>query len=424
VSPAPPLLIVPALVAAKIRLWGTWGPIEVKPDPIENLVVVNSVGSKEVLRYTDPKMLPNHYLQSSTSVGGAGWWYEVETEVHALHFHLVQRSGLGMETSRLKSHVKNGWRIPPVDRPIPVLAWSRDEAGTEEWSAWWVDAHSSVPGLVEVLTDVPPFSVLQGHWPVDELSTTRVVIVGLGSIGSVIAETLADFAIAHLDLVDPDRLYEHNLARHRLGSRDLGRHKVNALTEYLMQRHPELVIARWPCNVIVDADVMRPLFAKADLVVGATDGVASRRVINHLARRAGVPAVLACVLEDGALGEIVRVRRPTGCLSCYRETLEEMGSLNPEPNLDAGYGTGTAERPMTAVGGDLVAVGALAAKVAVATLLEQRGHWDQRLPGDVATIGLQPVPNLGPPFDIERAGDVRWDTIGPSRPECTTCTQP
>jgi molybdopterin/thiamine biosynthesis adenylyltransferase len=287
---------------------------------------------------------------------------------------------------------------------------------------WWVSRTHATPGPIEVLAEVSPWSDLTGLWPLDQLGSAKVVVVGLGSIGSVVAESLADYAVGRLDLVDSDRLLRHNLVRHRLGRRDLGRLKVNAMADHLTDRREGLEVGKWPRDVILDADVIRPLFAQADLIVGATDGVASRRVINHLARRAGVPVVFACVLEHGALGEILRIRPETGCLVCYRQTLEEAGSLDPERDLDLGYGTGTTHRPMTAVGGDLSTVGCLAAKVAVATLLEGRGRWEQRVPGDALTLGLQPVPGRAAPFDIEEAVGVRWHEIGPPRPGCFTCT--
>jgi molybdopterin/thiamine biosynthesis adenylyltransferase len=304
---------------------------------------------------------------------------------------------------------------------MPVLTWSPVENGNALWSIWWVSKEAATPGSLEVVTDAPPVTDLSDAWPVEYLATASVVIVGVGSIGSVIAETLASYAVGELALVDPDRLLRHNLVRHRLGRRDLGRFKVNAMADLLQDRYPHIQAERYPVDVIYEADLMRPLFAHADVIVGATDGVASRRVINHLARRAQVPAVLACVLEDGALGEVVRVRPGTGCLLCYRAKLEADGSLDPEPRLDQDYSLGSPHLPMTAVTGDLATVGTLAGKIAVSTLLERQGRWAQRLPGDVAVIGLQPVPDLPPPFNLERAGDVRWDDIGPSVPDCPTC---
>jgi molybdopterin/thiamine biosynthesis adenylyltransferase len=79
---------------------------------------------------------------------------------------------------------------------------------------------------------------------------------------------------------------------------------------------------------------MRPLFARSDVVLCASDGVTSRRVANHLARRAGVPIVFAAVFEEGAFGEVIRVRPRTGCLLCLRKSLQERDVLDPEPGVD------------------------------------------------------------------------------------------
>lgn len=425
IRPQPPFVLLPSDCAERIEAWGSWGPINVQSHDSERLMVVQSVGDRQIMALpTHARWSREHYLSSATVVPIAGWWYEVDPQLHDLHIHLLRRSGVGVATDLIRGAVKGSWHFPPENQPIPILTCSRDGEGCSSWSMWWVSRTEATPGPMEVVADVSPLSDLAGAWPVDVLQNSHIVVVGLGSIGSVVAETLADFAVGKLTLVDPDRLLRHNVVRHRLGVRDIGRFKVNAMAEYLSQRHRELEIDPWPANVISEADIMRPLFRDADLVIGATDGVAARQVINHLARRAGTSLVLACVLENGALGEILRLRPQTGCLSCHRRNLEESGQMNPEPALDRGYGFGDPHLPMTAVGGDLVAVGVMAAKVAVATLLERKGHWNQRLPGDAMTIGLQPVPDAGPPFDIERAGDIRWSFIGPIRSDCLTCAEP
>lgn len=136
--------------------------------------------------------------------------------------------------------------------------------------------------------------------------------------------------------------------------------------------------------------------------------------------------MLACVLENGRLGEVLRLRpwADRGCLTCQRTALFEMGGLLPEPTLDVEYGTGATHRPMTAVGADLHLIGQLAAKVTVATLLEPRGHPDQVLDGEHALIALRPQPGWTPPFDIRRQGEVKWLPAGPRTPGCPTCESP
>ena len=84
-------------------------------------------------------------------------------------------------------------------------------------------------------------------------------------------------------------------------------------------------------DVSADADMMRPLFDVSDVVICAADGVGPRRVVSHLARRTTVPAVLACVLEEGEIGEIIRLMPwPTsGCLLCHRQHLVDAAGFDP-----------------------------------------------------------------------------------------------
>jgi hypothetical protein len=75
---------------------------------------------------------------------------------------------------------------------------------------------------------------------------------------------------------------------------------------------------------------------------------------------------------------------------------------------------------MTAVGSDLALMGDFAAKVVVATLLEDAGHHDQRLPGDWALLGLRGDLRLRAPFDVPM-GEIRWSPMADPVPGCPTC---
>src|SRR2546423_5303777 len=88
-----------------------------------------------------------------------------------------------------------------------------------------------------VVDDTEPLlAPLPGSWPLEELADARVLLIGVGSIGSAAARALASAGIRHLTLVDPDRLLNHNLARHRVHPRHVGRFKVDAMREQLRDR--------------------------------------------------------------------------------------------------------------------------------------------------------------------------------------------
>lgn len=311
-------------------------------------------------------------------------------------------------------------------RPDGQVVVTRAPDSTPEWAAWWVDDTIASPLDTEVLNPpaVDPIGDLGPHWPVGDLGR-RVVIVGLGSIGSAAAHALARYGVRDIVLVDPDRLRSHNVVRHQCEREDVGRYKVDAVRDALVRRWPGLRVEALRRDVIAAADAMRPLLRDAALVLCAADGVAARRTVNHLARRADCTAVFACVLRDGAVGEVLRVRPwpELGCLLCVRALLVEHGTIDPEPALDATYGLGNAHRPMTAVGSDLTLIGEFAAKAAVATLLEEAGHYAQVFRRDWALIGLQMDRTAPEPFDLF-PGQVHWlPETGeiPSRATCPTC---
>jgi molybdopterin/thiamine biosynthesis adenylyltransferase len=199
--------------------------------------------------------------------------------------------------------------------------------------AWHIAGDGVAPLDIECEPEVLGSAQLAPYWPAQYLAGATIMVVGVGSIGGAAAHALAAYGVGHLILVDHDRLRWHNLVRHVSGAAHVGRLKVAALREDLQLLRPDTKVAAFPLDVVTDADQIRALLPGTDLVVGATDGVAPRRVISHLARRANVDAILACVLEDGGIGELLRLRpwRDRGCLVCQRQAFRDAGSIDPGP---------------------------------------------------------------------------------------------
>ncbi len=423
------IILVPHEAAAKIRDSGAWGRVTFRVSDAENAGYVRAigVGPDMLLPVTiEPK---THFLNSGEDREG-GCWYRVEPELHALWVDCQRRRSI-LKLDGFADFVTSGFKGPGGGTYI-AITYASDidarfpDAGIAGLAAWRVSADGVQPLDIECQPAVLGNAQLAEQWPVAQLAATTVMVVGAGSIGGAAVQALAGYGIGRLFLVDYDRLRWRNLVRHTSGPGHVGKLKVSALRDELKLLRPETEVRAYPLDVVAGADQIRPLLTHANLVVCAADGVAPRRVVSHLARRAGLDAVLACVLEDGGLGEVLRLRpwKDRGCLVCQRQSLAAAGGIDPEPNLDAGYGTGTRHRPMTAVAGDLHLVGQLAAKVAVATILERGGHADQRLAGEHALLALRPQPDWAPPFDLGRAGAVRWLGASPPLPGCPTCEDP
>lgn len=416
------LIVTPDVVALLTGYTAAWGTLTLALTEVDDAVGV--VGASEGLQgvtVTNRQALRNHFLSAVDTQADAGVWYRAAPELNAMHAHLRRtRTPLALED--FEPFLKAGLRHPGPEGATATLTYAPD--GDPVITAWAVSRNGATPVPVVLLPEVAvdPLKTLGSAWPRAALSQAHVTLVGVGSIGGVVAHALAGYGVGSLAFVDDDRLDWRNLVRHRSGYRDLGRYKVNAVGAALTKRWPSLRVDPRRENVVTHADRMRTLFAGSDLVVCAADGVAPRRVVSHLCRRTGVTAVMGCVLLDGAVGEVLRLRPwpGSGCLLCNRADLVSQGALDPEPALDRDYGEGERHRPMTAVGPDLHLVGDLTAKLAVATLLEQDGWADQRIDADTALLGLRPERFVAAPFDLA-PGELRWLPAAPQRDDCPTC---
>ncbi len=399
------------------------GYLNLRIDKGEGVVTIAQASNTDgdVIRI-DTGWQRRHYLRYADIRAHSGVWYRANPDLHLLHDQVARRANAGVTLDAFRQLITHGWVTPIPDYSLPVIAVTTPRAGGPAVSVWWVSTEGATPEATSVVDDrLRPLDPIAGEWPAAALTQCKAAIIGVGSIGSAVAETLALAGIGELALIDHDRLEQRNLARHRLTDTDLGRYKVLAMRDYLAARSPGVNVDPVRINIVTETDVLRPIAADVDLIVCTADGVAARRTANHVARRAQTPLLLAAVLEDGAFGELIRVRQRTGCLYCLRLAQVEAGLMDPEPGIDLGYGTGTAHRRMTAAPPDLQLVADLASKMTLSTLLEARGRWNQRLPGDYAIIGLQPKPDFPAPFDVSCAGEIRWHALPNRRDDCPTC---
>ena len=134
----------------------------------------------------------------------------------------------------------------------------------------------------------------------------RVGIVGCGGLGPIVAENLLRLGVREFVLVDQDLLEDTNLNRW-LGARreDVGKPKVELLTEYLRRCEPSVHVERI-CADVIESNPVAEL-GTCDLLIGAVDNDAARFWLNRLACAALIP------LFD--LGVRVRIRPRVDFLS-------------------------------------------------------------------------------------------------------------
>ena len=118
-----------------------------------------------------------------------------------------------------------------------------------------------------------------------KIKNSRVLVIGVGGLGTPILQYLSAGGVGHIGIVDNDRVDESNLQRQILfGVKDLGKLKSIIAKERLagLNPHTEFEIFNFRLSERNILDLVRD----HDLVFDATDNFATRYLIND-----------ACVME-------------------------------------------------------------------------------------------------------------------------------
>jgi adenylyltransferase/sulfurtransferase len=147
-----------------------------------------------------------------------------------------------------------------------------------------------------------------------KLKAARVLCIGAGGLGSPITMYLAAAGIGGLGLVDPDVVEITNLQRQILfGQKDIGRKKLEAAHERLLDINPHLDVQVYP-KLFTAANAMR-IAADYDVIIDGTDNFPTRYLSNDVAVWLKKPNVYGSILRfDGQVG----VFAPHLGASCYR----------------------------------------------------------------------------------------------------------
>jgi hypothetical protein len=173
----------------------------------------------------------------------------------------------------------------------------------------------------------------------DSLSSRSVLIVGLGSGGSYVAECLVRAGVGRVVLIDGDTVESHNLSRTTYYIDDVGVPKVTAMTRHLLNINPLVEVVP---HAVLLKDLGHASLAETvksvDLIVALTDDPHAQSRLNHYAYYHNRPAIFAALYRGAQGGEvIVCVPGQTPCLECATGGVRAALS---RPDSDVDYGTG------------------------------------------------------------------------------------
>jgi adenylyltransferase/sulfurtransferase len=130
----------------------------------------------------------------------------------------------------------------------------------------------------------------------ERLNESRVLIIGLGGLGSPVSMYLASAGVGQLVLVDFDTVDISNLQRQIVHTtKDIGRAKIESAKEHLQAINPEINIE---CiDHALEREELLTEAEKADVIVDASDNFQTRFALNEISVKSKTPLVSGAAIR-------------------------------------------------------------------------------------------------------------------------------
>lgn len=156
---------------------------------------------------------------------------------------------------------------------------------------------------------------------------SKVAVVGVGALGTIVSELLVRTGIRRLIMVDRDIIELDNLQRQGLfNEEDINKLKVLAAKEKLESIDKGVKIEAYA----VDLDYNNLDLIKSDLIIDCTDNFETRFLVNEFCVKHNIPWIYGGVV--GSYGMMMNiVPKKTPCFRCvFKEPTELLGTCDTE----------------------------------------------------------------------------------------------
>lgn len=158
----------------------------------------------------------------------------------------------------------------------------------------------------------------------DRLSKATIVLLGVGAVGSQVANRLAQCGVGSIHLVDPDLLEAANIGRHAAGVYGVGSFKVKVMAHKLSKSYPHSSFEGHPkCS---DYIWHSGVLDKADLILSCIgdSAVESHIYDQYMESDLDIPLVFGWVGTMGCTAHALALDKDSKSFSCV---FNEQGTL-------------------------------------------------------------------------------------------------
>lgn len=159
----------------------------------------------------------------------------------------------------------------------------------------------------------------------EKLFSSRVLLIGLGGLGSPAALYLAAAGVGTLGLVDFDIVELSNLQRQIIHTtQDLGKSKVQSARETIGAINPDVQVCEYDQRL--SAENIMEILSDYDVVVDGTDNFPVRFLLNDACLRLGKPFVYGAIFRfQGQVSVFAHGQGP--CYRCLVPVMPPAGSV-------------------------------------------------------------------------------------------------
>ena len=241
------------------------------------------------------------------------------------------------------------------------------------------DAANIVCDLEPVKLKMDIFSRNTGILESDIMLKKGAIIIGCGSVGSLVALELARAGVGRFYLIDMDVFGYHNICRHQCGIQDVGKFKTTAVKERILQINPTAEVYTQHTKIQeVPLSEIVPFCNSDTIIVGCADNREGDLYADTmLAKPYKMPFISIGCWERAFAGEIFYCL-PEG-MPAYSDFMEALGESSGRVNANTHLYMGEVGTFEPGISVDINFVTTIAVKMILDLLNRDNEHYTQRL---------------------------------------------
>ncbi len=177
----------------------------------------------------------------------------------------------------------------------------------------------------------------------EKLLSAKVLIAGLGGVGSTVIANLASMGVGTLGIIDSDVVELSNLNRQYMHKyKNIGMSKVESAHQWIEEYNPHIKVEGY--NLRLNEDNYKDIVEKYDFIIDCFDTHESMFLLNKIALEMNKPLVTGGCYAFGGFAYTI-IPNKTPCLGCITPKVDtdknltnlKHGVISPTPSVIASF---------------------------------------------------------------------------------------